>query len=172
MFYGHKVSGGRSHWKGDYVDGPSTPLHPFGHGLSYTTFGFDSARLRRTAVRWNEAVEVDVELRNTGARAGDEVVQLYVRDSQASVTRPVLELKAFQRVTLEPGAACRVTFAVPVGQLGFYDRSLAYVVEPGALDVFVGTSSRDLVDAGTVTVEAGDAPVEKAFDGTVEVTEL
>jgi beta-glucosidase len=172
VFYGHKVSGGRSHWKGDYVDGPSTPLHPFGHGLSYTTFGLDSARLRRTAVRWDEAVEVDVELRNTGARAGDEVVQLYVRDSQASVTRPVLELKAFRRVSLEPGAGCRISFTVPAAQLGFYDRTLRYVVEPGTIDVFVGTSSRELVDAGTVTVEAGEAPVEKAFDGAVEVTPL
>ena len=85
---------------------------------------------------------------------GDEVVQLYVRDPSASVTRPVLELKGFVRVSLGAGESRRVTFDTPVGQLGFHDRDLAYVVEPGQIDVFVGTSSVDLVEAGGVTVVA------------------
>ena len=82
-------------------------------------------------------------------------MQLYVRDPQASVTRPVLELKSFARVELDPGESRTVTFRVPVAQLGFYDRELSYVVEPGAIEVFVGRSSVDLVEAGSVTVDRG-----------------
>ena len=172
VFYGHKLSGGRSHWKGDYVDGPSAPLYPFGHGLSYTTFALEGVRLRRDVAHWNESIEVDVTVRNTGDRTGDEVVQLYIRDPQASVTRPVLELKGFQRAELAAGESRRLTFALPVGQIGFYDRSLAYVVEPGVVEVFVGTSSNDLVEAGSVRVVAdpSGARVEKAFDGSVTLS--
>ena len=97
MFYGHKASGGRSHWKVDYVDEPAAPLYPFGHGLSYTSFELESASVRRTEATLRETVTVDVTIRNSGAREGDEVVQLYVRDPVASVTRPVLELKGFVR---------------------------------------------------------------------------
>jgi beta-glucosidase len=172
VFYGHKVSGGRSHWKGDYVDGPAAPLHPFGHGLSYTTFALSNAALRRSSVTAEGDVEVDVEVRNTGRRAGDEVVQLYVRDPAASLTRPVLELKAFQRVTLDAGAGCRIGFCVPVAQLGFHDRELRYVVEPGTVEVFVGTSSAELVDAGTVAVTGPVEHPAKVFDGAVTVTPL
>jgi len=98
------------------------------------------------------------------------VVQLYVRRGRASVTRPVLELKSFVRVPLAAGASKTVTFWVPLGQVGFYDRDLAYVVEPGVLDLFVGTSSRDLTPAGSVTIVAdpGQAP-RKAFDGSVTI---
>jgi beta-glucosidase len=172
VFYGHKISGGRSHWKGDYVDGPSAPLYPFGHGLSYTTFALDSAVLRQAAAHWNESIEVDVTVRNSGERAGDEVVQVYIRDPQASVTRPVLELKGFRRVELAAGQSRDLTFTLPVGQFGFYDRELAYVVEPGVVELFVGTSSRDLVSAGSVTVAADPSgrAAEKAFDGSVTIT--
>jgi len=110
-----------------------------------------------------------VTVTNTGDRSGDEVVQLYVRDPQASVTRPVLELKSFLRVALEPGESKRVTFEVPAAQLGFYDRSVSFVVEAGQIDVFVGTSSAELVAAGSVTIveAASGQPPEKAFAGTV-----
>jgi beta-glucosidase len=176
VFYGHKVSGGRSHWKGDYVDSSSAPLHPFGHGLSYTTFALSAADLSPTALTWHDTVTTRIIVTNTGDRPGDEVVQLYVRDPVASVTRPVLELKAFVRVTLEPGQPAEVTFATPVGQLGFYDRDLAYVVEPGRIDVLVGTSSVDLLEVGQITVvadtadEGGGRPPTKAYDGKVTVT--
>jgi beta-glucosidase len=170
VFYGHKVSGGRSHWKGDYVDAPASPLHPFGFGLSYTTFELADVAVREPRVTWSESIAVDATVANTGPRAGSEVVQLYVRDPHASVTRPVLELKGFQRVELEPGAACRLTFEIPVAQLGFYDRDLEYVVEPGAVELLVGTSSADLVPAGFVTVVAGPSGAPgKAFDGAVTV---
>jgi beta-glucosidase len=171
VFYGHKVSGGRSHWKDDYVDAPTAPLHPFGHGLAYTTFALSGVETGPGEVSWHDAVTTSVTVTNTGDRAGDEVVQLYVRDPVASTTRPVLELASFARLGLAPGEARTVTFTTPVGQLGFHDRRLAYVVEAGRLDVFVGTSSADLVTAGSVTVVADPAgrPPLKAFDGTVTV---
>jgi beta-glucosidase len=166
VFYAHKVSGGRSHPKGDYVDSPSRPLYPFGHGLSYTTFALSEAAVREEVVAWDESFTVEVTVANTGTRSGDEVVQLYVRDPQASVTRPVLELKSFLRIELEPGQSKRVTFEVPAAQLGFYDRAMSFVVEPGKIEVFVGSSSEDIVEAGSVTVvESAAGPPEKAFHG-------
>lgn len=170
-YYAHKVSGGRSHWKGDYVDGPVRPLYAFGHGLAYTTFELSDTHVQTPTVGWNESIVVQARVRNTGERAGDEVVQLYVRDPVATITRPVLELKSFVRLELAAGESRTVTFRVPVGQLGFHDRSLAYVVEPGVFELFVGTSSDDLVPAGTATVLAArdESPPEKAFDGTVSI---
>jgi beta-glucosidase len=172
VYYGHKISGGRSHWKGDYVDAPAAPLYPFGHGLGYTTFALSGAVLARTAVSWHDPVTTTVTVTNTGSRAGHEVVQLYVRDPVASVTRPVLELASFLRVSLAPGESRTVTFETPVGQLGFHDRDLAYVVEPGRLDVLVGTSSADLVEVGSIDVVADPdgRPPDKTYDGTVTVT--
>jgi beta-xylosidase len=171
VYYGHKISGGRSHWKGDYVDAPAAPLYPFGHGLGYTTFALSGAVLARTAVSWHDPVTTTVTVTNTGSRAGHEVVQLYVRDPVASVTRPVLELASFVRLSLAAGESRTVMFETPVGQLGFYDRDLAYVVEPGVIEVFVGTSSADLVAAGAVTVtrDPTGRPPDKMYDGTVTV---
>ena len=172
VFYGHKVSGGRSHWKGDYVDSPARPLHPFGHGLSYTTFALADAAVARTEVSWHDTITTTVTVANTGDRAGDEVVQLYVRDPVASVTRPVLELKSFVRVGLAAGESRTVTFETPVGQLGFYDRGLRYTVEPGRIDVLVGTSAADLVEAGRVTGTADPLrrPPTQAYAGSVTLT--
>jgi beta-glucosidase len=169
VFYGHKVSGGRSHWKGDYVDSPASPLYPFGFGMSYTTFALTGAGVAAADVSWSGAVVTSVLVTNTGERDGDEVVQLYVRDPRATVTRPVLELKGFVRVSLHAGETATVTFETPVGQLGFYDRNLAYVVEPGEIEVFVGASSADLIAAGTVTVTADGSPPAKVYEGNVTV---
>jgi len=174
VYYGHKVSGGRSHWKGDYVDGAASPLYPFGHGLGYTTFRVSDISVTPELATWNGEVTVSASVTNTGDRDGDEVVQLYVRDPVASVTRPVLELKGFARVGLPAGGSARVTFGLPVGQLGFYDRDLEYVVEPGSIDVLVGTSSADLDLAGSFTVvpDPDGLPVVKQFDGSSVVTPL
>ena len=167
MFYGHKVSGGRSHWQGDYVDGPTTPLYPFGYGLSYTSFSIETG-LETPTVGEEGSAQVSVAVTNIGEVTGDEVVQVYIRDEEASVTRPVLELKAFHRVTLEPGETGAIRFEIPVGQLGFYDRNLDYVVEDGEIEILVGTSSADLVSAGHVVVKTA-GPIEKAFDGSRHV---
>ena len=172
VYYSHKVSGGRSQWKGDYVDGAVGPLYPFGHGLSYTTFEIADLAVTSGEVSWDGEVTVTASVTNTGSMDGDEVVQVYVRDPVASVTRPVLELKAFARAQVPAGATRQVVFRIPVGQLGFYDSDLAYVVEPGTIQVHVGTSSSALHEAGSFTVVAGSAPVEKRFDGTVEVAQV
>ena len=171
VFYAHKLSGGRSQPAGDYVDLAASPLYPFGHGLSYTEFELSDPRVRDEAVGMSGEIVVDVAASNAGDRAGDEVVQLYVRDPRASVTRPVLELKSFARVGLAPGETKTVTFHVPVAQLGFYDAGLTYVVEPGLIEVFVGRSSDDVIEAGRVTVveePAAERP-SKAFDGSVSI---
>jgi len=169
VFYAHKHSGGRSHWRGDYADAPSAPLYSFGHGLSYTTFELSGVSCRQAEVPWHGTITVDATVANTGAHAGDQVVQLYVADRQGSVTRPVLELKSFVRVELPAGAARRITFDVPVGQLGFHGLDLEYVVEPGVIDVLVGTSSAELTLAGSVTIVGGDGPPRKEFAGWVTV---
>jgi beta-glucosidase len=170
-YYGHKVSGGRSHWKGDYVDSPASPLYPFGYGMGYTTFALSEAAVEQDVVTWADTVTIRTRVSNTGQRRGDEVVQLYIRDPEASVTRPVLELKSFTRLEMGPGESRVVTFRLPVGQIGFYDREMRYVVEPGAVEVFVGTSAHDLVSAGTFSVAPDPLgrPVVKVFDGSVAV---
>lgn len=165
VFYGHKVSGGRSHWKGDYVDGPTSPLYPFGFGLSYSRFELSDPIIETPTVRVGEAARVAVSVTNVGDFRGEEVIQVYIRDIEASVTRPVLELRNFARVAVEAGATRTVQFEIPIGQLGFYDRVLQYVVEPGDVGVYVGTSSTDLISAGRVMVKANGS-IEKAFVGS------
>jgi beta-glucosidase len=144
IHYAHKPSGGRSHWHGDYVDGSHLPLWPFGHGLSYTRFELGGLRLDRTTVEAGGEVAVGVDVRNVGEREGDEVVQLYVRDVEASVTRPVKELRGFARVRLDAGERRRVTFRLAAEQLAFTDLAGRLVVEPGRVALMVGTSSAEL----------------------------
>ncbi|HEU4895468.1 MAG TPA: glycoside hydrolase family 3 N-terminal domain-containing protein [Acidimicrobiia bacterium] len=168
VFYGHKVSGGRSHWQGDYVDGPTTPLYPFGFGIGYADFELTDAVVETPSIGEGENARVSVAVTNTGDVTGDEVVQVYSRDEEASVTRPVLELKAFARISLEAGESKLVRFDLPVGQLGFYDKHLDYVVEDGEIEIFVGRSSDDVVSAGHVLIKAV-GPIEKAFGGSWQV---
>ncbi|MTV25646.1 beta-glucosidase [Nitriliruptoraceae bacterium ZYF776] len=170
-YYGHKRSGGRSHWKGDYADAPVAPLHAFGAGFGYGRCTV-AARLCTARVPVGGVVHVEADVSNPGDRDGVEVVQLYVRDPVASVTRPVLELKGFQRVEVPAGHQRTVRFALPTGAVGLHDRHLDYVVEPGALEVHVGTSVRALDHVGDVQLEAADPdapPVAKAFTTTCEL---
>jgi len=122
VYHYHKPSGGRSHWTGDYVDVPAKPLYPFGFGLSYTEFEYANLSISNSQVDSQGVVEISCDVKNVGAVAGDEVVQLYLHDREATVTRPVRELAGFKRVTLEPGESCTVTFTVRMDQLGFYNR--------------------------------------------------
>ncbi len=144
IYYGVKPSGGRSHWKETYVDCSNKPLFPFGYGLSYTTFALRDLRVARERVPTGETIVVSVDIENTGDRAGDEVVQLYVRDEVASVTRPRLELKGFKRVHLAPGEVRPLQFELHTTQLAFYDRDMRLIVEPGDVTVWAGFSSDDL----------------------------
>ena len=144
LSYRHHPSGGHSQPKGDYVDGPTTPLWPFGHGLSYTSFALRDLQLDRTTVATDGGrLTVSVVVENTGDRSGDEVVQLYARDEAATVARPVVELRGFQRVTLAPGESRTVTFRLAAEQLCYTGADLRRVVEPGIVTLSVGTSSAD-----------------------------
>jgi beta-glucosidase len=144
IYYAHKPSGGRSHWHGDYVDGSHLPLWPFGHGLSYTRFALHGPSLDRTTLGPDDEVAIAVEVENVGERTGDEVVQLYVRDEDASITRPVKELRGFRRVRLSPGERRRVTFRLAAEQLAFTGLDGRLVLEPGRVRLLVGTSSTEL----------------------------
>ena len=152
IYYGHKPSGGRSHWKGPYVDGSNLPLWPFGFGMSYTTFEVTDIGLDKPRVPIDGEFTVSVLVRNTGRRAGDEVVQLYLRDEEASVTRPVKQLCGFKRVRLDPSESRRVGFTVGVEQLAFTGVDGKLRIEPGAVTVMVGTSSEDLPCSAQVEV--------------------
>ncbi|MBK9712433.1 MAG: glycoside hydrolase family 3 C-terminal domain-containing protein [Kouleothrix sp.] len=165
VYYNHKPSGGRSHWKGDYVELSATPLYPFGYGLSYTTFAYANLRLDRQEVAPTGQLAIGVDVTNTGARPGDEVVQLYVHDVHASVTRPVKELKGFKRISLAPGETRSVTFRLDARQLGFYDLQMRYVVEPGEIEVMVGSSSQAIHLRGSFTIAGAttDVGAEKVF---------
>ena len=161
IFYGHKPSGGRSHWKTTYVDLSNEPLFPFGYGLSYTTFALANLRLDLPAAAVDDIVAISVDVTNTGAVAGDEVVQLYVRNGAASMTRPLKELKGFQRVHLEPGETRSVTFELAVNQLAYLDRQMRWVIEPGPVQVMLGTSSADLTLAASFDITGGATDVTR-----------
>lgn len=128
-------------FKSTYLDEPNSPLFPFGFGLSYTTFTYRDLRIERETLGLNDDLVVRAVVQNTGPRTGDEIVQLYIRDLVGSVTRPLRELKGFQRVTLDPDEAQTVRFDVPVSSLGFVGRDMQYVVEPGDFKVWVGPHS-------------------------------
>ena len=130
-----------------YIDSPWTPLFPFGYGLSYTRFKISNLQLSTPRIAVSGKLTVSVEVENTGKRAGEEVVQLYIRDLVATMSRPVKELKGFQRVSLQPGEKRRVEFVLGQEHLGFWNREMRYVVEPGEFRVMVGASSVDIIEA-------------------------
>lgn len=152
LFYNHRPSGAKSFAHGHYVDESNTPLLPFGFGLSYTTFRIDNLRLDSEEVEAGGRVRVSVDVTNTGARAGDEVVQFYTRTDGASVTRPVKELRGFQRVALRPGQTKSVTLTLNVAQMAYYDQEMRLVVEPGTVTVLVGSSSAEIAATGTFRI--------------------
>jgi beta-glucosidase len=172
VYYNHKPSGNRSHWKGDYVDMPTAPLYPFGHGLSYATFEYRDLRIERGEVAAGGRVSTSFELRNAGEREGDEVTQLYLHGPPSNVTRPVKELKGFKRLTLAPGESKRVTFDLAVEQLGFYDREMRFCVEPGWVEVMIGSSSADIRLKGGFEVTGERFEVQqKVFSTVVALSE-
>lgn len=157
LYYNHKNTGrppdANNKYTSKYLDVDWKPLYPFGFGLSYTKFEITNLKLSAARIPASGRLTVSVDVRNIGQRAGDEVVQLYIRDVAASVTRPVKELKGFQRVTLAPGETKRVEFVLGPEQLGFWNRQMRYVVEPGEFRVMVGPNSEQLTEA-KLAVEA------------------
>jgi beta-glucosidase len=151
IYYNHPNTGrpaGDFKFTSKYIDGPTEPLYPFGYGLSYTTFDYADLTVTPATVVRTGSIRVSARLTNTGAVAGEEVVQLYMADVTASRVRPVKELKGFQKITLQPGQSQVVVFEVDVASLGFYNESLQYVVEPGAFKVWIGPNSRDGLAGG------------------------
>ena len=139
IFYNYKPSARRG-----YLDGSTKPLFPFGYGLSYTTFDISTPSLSQPTIGVSDSTVVSVDVTNTGSLAGDEVVQIYIRDDVSSVTRPVLELKHFKRVTLQPGEKQTLTFTVTPADLQFYDMDMQRIVEPGTFTIHAGPNSVDL----------------------------
>lgn len=135
-----------------YMDAGFDPLFPFGYGLSYTTFGYDNLQLPTDKLAANGTLEISFDLTNTGKYDGTEVVQLYVQDIFGSVTRPVKELKGFQRVSLKQGEKKTVTFSLPVEELAFWNIDMQKVVEPGEFNLWVGPNSTEGLQT-TFTVE-------------------
>ena len=139
LYYNHKPTSHRG-----YLFDTAEPLYPFGYGLSYTSFSISPPRVVTPTIAAGQPAEVDVDVANTGSRVGDEVVQLYVHDDEASVTRPVIELKRFQRVTLAPGARRTVKFTLTPDDLALWNPDMVKVVEPGTFTIYAGPNSVDL----------------------------
>lgn len=137
-FYNYKPSARRG-----YLFDDITPLFPFGFGLSYTKFEFSNLKIEKEIIKKNESTKISVDVKNTGKMLGKEVVQMYIRDCFSSVTRPVKELKGFQKVTLNPGETKKVVFEITSKHLAFTNINKEYVVEPGEFEIMVGNSSKD-----------------------------
>ncbi|WP_197490244.1 glycoside hydrolase family 3 N-terminal domain-containing protein [Rheinheimera sp. SA_1] len=167
-FYNHKPSAKRG-----YLFDDISPLYPFGHGLSYTRFDYSDLQIVESAkgAVANSEVTVSFRLKNSGKVFGTEVVQLYINDPVASITRPVKQLKAFARVDLKPGQQALVSFKVPVNLLAFVDSQQNWVVEPGAIKLMIGSSSADLRLHGSFDIDGDltDVGAHKAYLSTVDV---
>ena len=151
LYYNHKNTGRplpEGQWfqkfRSNYLDVSNDPLYPFGFGLSYTNFSYSDIELSSPTLRGKQKTTASVVVTNTGDRSGKETVQLYIRDMVGSITRPVMELKGFQKIELEPGESKKVEFTISVNDLKFYNSNLQYVAEPGDFKIFIGTNSRDV----------------------------
>lgn len=152
IYYNHKNTGRPleqgtwfSKFRSNYLDVPNEPLYPFGYGLSYTSFAYSDFKLNKDIITGTDTLGVTVTVTNSGRRSGAEIVQLYIRDKAASVTRPVQELKGFQKIYLSPGESKSVTFYITKTLLSFYNNDLQWVCEPGEFEVMIGPNSRDVM---------------------------
>jgi beta-glucosidase len=133
-----------TNYRSAYLDLSIYPKYEFGYGLSYTTFQYANLKLDKKKMKSNETIEVSVRITNSGKVAGEEVVQLYLRDRVASLVRPVKELKDFQKIKLAAGETRTVTFVIDQEKLSFYDQQLRWIAEPGDFDLMIGSSSADI----------------------------
>ncbi len=153
LYYNHKNTGRplEGKWfqkfRSNYLDVSNDPVYPFGFGLSYTTFNYSDIKLSDTLLKGNKTLTASVQLTNTGTRKGKEVVQLYIRDVVGSITRPVKELKGFQKIELNPGETKTISFKITPDDLKFYNADLKYDWEPGEFIIMIGGNSRDVKSA-------------------------
>ena len=148
IYYNHKNTGRpleEGKWfekfRSNYLDVSNDPLYAFGYGLSYTSFSYSDISLSKSTIKPNEKLDIKVTVTNTGNYDGAETVQLYIRDMVASITRPVKELKGFEKIFLKKGESKEVHFTLTAADLKFYNNDLKFVFEPGTFKVFVGGSS-------------------------------
>jgi len=174
VYYNRKPSGGRSNWHGDYVDCPTSPQYEFGYGLSYTRFSYSELNISPAKVENGGTVSISFLVTNSGDRDGDEVVQLYVHDKEADVTRPVKELAGFKRIHLKAGQRGKIEISITLSQLGFLNRAGDFVVEPGTIEVMIGSSSQDIRLRGEFTITGDTATLtdDKSFFSETGVTLL
>ncbi|RYY36062.1 MAG: beta-glucosidase BglX [Sphingobacteriaceae bacterium] len=151
IYYNHKNTGrpqnelhGFTKYRSNYLDESNEPLFPFGYGLSYTYFDISAPVANVNLLKPGGSIHIKVEVKNTGSRAGEEVVQLYIRDIAGSITRPVKELKKFEKILLKPGESKEITFTISEEDIKFYNADLEYVAEPGEFKVFVGSNSEQV----------------------------
>jgi len=161
VYYNAKPSGTKSNWYIDYVSEKVSPLYPFGHGLSYTSFEYSDLSIGQKQATHGGTVDISFHVKNIGNVAGDEVVQLYTYDEFASTSRPIKELKGYKRITLDPDEMKTVVFHLPVDQLAFYDLDLNLIVEAGKIDVMVGSSSEDIRLCGEFEIAGAKKTVVK-----------
>jgi beta-glucosidase len=153
IYYSHKNTGrpfddkGPAKFKSDYIDISNAPLYPFGYGLSYTTFKYSDVKLSKTSLKGNETLKATVTVSNTGNMGGEEVVQLYISDPVASISRSIKELKHFKKISLKAGEQKEVSFDITTNDLKFYNTRLKYDWEPGEFIVQIGTNSSDVHSA-------------------------
>jgi len=153
LFYNHKNTGRplRGPWfqkfQSNYLDVSNDPLYPFGYGLSYTSFSYSDVVLSSTKAKGNQSITASVTLTNTGSHEGKEVVQLYIRDVVGSITRPVSELKGFQKISLKPGESKKVSFTITPEDLKFYNYDLKYDWEAGDFEIMIGTNAQSVKKA-------------------------
>ena len=151
IYYNHKHTGRafdtNDRYTTKYIDEEHGPQYPFGYGLSYTEFEYSNLELDKSSLHAGEIISVEVTVKNSGPVAGEEVVQLYVRDMIGSVTRPILELEGFQKIMLDSGESQTIHFTLSAEELRFWDQDMQFSWEPGDFKVFVGPNSVDLLEA-------------------------
>ena len=151
IYYNHKNTGrplAEGKWfqkfRSNYLDVSNEPLYPFGYGLSYTSYNYGDLKLSSTTLKGNQSLRASITVNNTGSRDGEEVVQLYIRDVVGSITRPVKELKGFQKVMLKAGETKTVSFSITTNDFKFYNSDLKYDWEAGEFEIMIGPNSKDV----------------------------
>ena len=151
VYYNHKSTGRpfdqNQKYTSKYLDVPNTPLYPFGYGLSFTSFNYGEIKLSSTTITTAQPIKATITVTNSGNYDGEEVIQLYIRDMVGTVTRPLKELKKFQRIAIKKGASADISFDITVEDLKFFNSELKWVAEPGDFKVYIGTNSRDVKEA-------------------------
>ena len=153
IYYNHKNTGRPSapnspKFQSNYLDAPNSPLFPFGYGLSYTSFSYSDLSLDKKEMKASEKITASVTVTNNGNYDGEEVVQLYIRDVVGSITRPLKELKGFQKVFLKKGESKKIVFTIGINDLKFYNSDLKWAAEPGDFELMIGTNSDQVNKAG------------------------